>query len=98
MGMFTSPEYAHLWNAVRETRLSLVAADSLRSLIFIALGFGVTMLWLKGAFSNNKGVFACCLTAVALIDLYPVDKRYVSSESFTAPTSNDNAFRKTVRR
>lgn len=96
MGMFTSPEYAHLWNAVRETRLSLVAADSLRSLIFIALGFGVTMLWLKGAFSNNKGVFACCLTAVALIDLYPVDKRYVSSESFTAPTSNDNAFRKTA--
>ncbi len=95
MGIFNDPQYASLWNAIRTTRLSLVSADSLRSLIFIALGFGVTMLWLKGVI-RNKALFACCLTAVVLIDLFPLNKRYVSSDSFTAPASNEVAFKKTA--
>lgn len=90
-GVFNNPDYAPLWDAVRQTRLSLVSADSLRSLMFIALGFGVMMLWLKKAIPS-KPVFVCCLTAVALIDLFPLNKRYVSSESFTAPVENEVAF------
>lgn len=95
MGVFTAPEYANLWNAVRETRLSLVSADSLRSLIFILLGCGVTWLWFKKAFTN-KALFVCCLTVVTLIDLYPLNKRYVSSDSFVAPAPMETAFRKTA--
>lgn len=95
MGVFNDPQYASLWSAVRETRMSLVSADSLRSLIFIALGFGVMALWMKGIV-KNKALFGCCLTAVVLIDLFPLDKRYVSSDSFTAPASNEVAFSKTA--
>jgi hypothetical protein len=93
-GVFNNPQYATLWDAVRQTRLSLVSADSLRSFLFIALGFGVMMLWLKKAFAS-KPLFVCCLTAVALIDLFPLNKRYVSSESFTAPASMETAFNMT---
>ena len=74
-GVLNDPQYAPLWDAVRQTRLSLVAADCARSLMFIVLGFGVMMLWLKKAFTS-KPLFVCCLTAVTLIDLFPVDKRY----------------------
>lgn len=94
MGVFNDPQYASLWNAVRTTRQSLVSADSLRSLIFILLGFGVMMLWMKGMV-RNKALFACCLTVVVLIDLFPVNKRYVNTDSFTVPTSNEMAFNKT---
>lgn len=94
-GIFNDPQYASLWNAVRETRLSLVSADSLRSLIFILLGFGVMMLWLKGIL-RNKAIFACCLTAVVLIDLFPLNKRYVSSDSFTTPSSYETTFHMTA--
>lgn len=93
-GAFTEPGLAPLWDAIRQSRLSLVAADSLRSLIFIALGFGVLMLWFKGAL-KNKTVFVCSLTAVALLDLFPLNKRYVSSESFVEPVENAVAFNMT---
>ncbi len=94
-GFFNDPQYASLLNALRTTRLSLVSADSLRSLIFIALGFGVVALWLKGIL-RNKTIFVCCLTAVVIIDLFPLNKRYVSSDSFVEPTSNEVAFQKTA--
>ena len=94
MGVFTAPEYANLWNAVRETRLSLVSADSIRSLIFIAIGCGLMFLWFKKVFTN-KALFVCCLTAATLIDLYPADKRYVDSESFVTPAPMETAFKMT---
>lgn len=95
MGLFTAPEYANLMNAVRETRLSLVSTDSLRSLIFILLGCGVTFLWFKKMIPN-KAVFVCCLTAVALIDLYPLDKRYVNSDNFVASSPMETTFKETA--
>lgn len=94
LGIFTAPEYSNVWNAVRESRYSLVSADSLRSLLFILLGCGVLFLWFKKALPG-KALFVCCLTAVTLIDLYPVNKRYVNTDSFTAPASNEVAFKMT---
>lgn len=83
-GIFSEPMYANVMDAIRQSRLSLVRADSLRSLIFIVLGSLVCWLWLKGTL-RNPTVFACCLAAVALIDLFSVNKRYVDSASFTEP-------------
>ena len=95
IGVLNDPQYANILNAVRETRLSLVSVDSLRSLMFILLGCGVCWLWLKGAF-KSKPLFVCALTAVCLIDLFPLNKRYVNSDSFTEPIANDMAFHKTA--
>ena len=95
MGFFTVPEYAPLWNAVRESRLSLVSNDSLRSLIFILIGFGIIYWWLRGGLRQNKPLLVCALTLLVIFDLYPLNKRYVNSDSFTYPAANEVAFKKT---
>ena len=95
MGVFTAPEYARIINAVAESRLSLVSEDSLRSLIFIILGFCLIMMWMKGIFKQAP-VFVCCLTLLAVIDLYPLNKRYVNSENFTPAMPGNLMFAKTA--
>lgn len=94
-GAFSNPQYYNILNAIRETRLSLVSTDSLRSLAFILLGALVIFLYLKGAV-KNRAVFVCMLTAVMLIDLFSVGKRYVNSENFTRPALEDVTFNKTA--
>lgn len=84
MGILSDPAYANVWRAVRETRLSLVKADAIRSFFFILIGSLLVMLYIKGAL-RNKAMFVCSLTAVVLIDLFTVNKRYVNSNSFIEP-------------
>lgn len=95
LGLFGSPEYARIINAVAESRLSLVSGDSFRSLVFIIIGFILIMLQLKGIF-RNVPFFVCSLTVLAVIDLYPLNKRYVNSDNFLPATSNTAVFAKTA--
>lgn len=94
-GAFSNPQYYNILNAIRDTRLSLVSADSLRSLIFILLGGVVIYLYLRRAVTN-RAVFVCMLSAVLLIDLFSVGKRYVNSENFTRPALDEVTFNKTA--
>lgn len=93
-GAFNNPAYFGLINAIRDTRLSLVSADSLRSLIFIVLAAAIIFLYFKG-YIKRKPVFVFSMAALALIDLYPVAHRYVNSENFSEPVSNEEAFKMT---
>ena len=93
-GAFSDPAYYGVINAIRDTRLSLVSADSLRSLLFILCGCGVVFLYLKGKLKNNT-VFVCALTALMLIDLFTVNKRYVNSANFTAAAEETEIFNMT---
>ncbi|MDE6340539.1 MAG: YfhO family protein, partial [Muribaculaceae bacterium] len=95
MGLFSNPQYYNILNAVRQTRLSLVSADSLRSMLFILLGGVIIYLYLKGAV-KNKSVFVLMLCTVMIIDLFSVGKRYVNSENFTRPAVEDDTFNKTA--
>ena len=95
MGAFSDPQNTALLNTVADSRLSLVSEDSFRSLVFIILGFIVIMLWLKGII-RQKPLFVCALTVLAIIDLYPLNKRYVNSESFTAAAPPTTIFPKTA--
>lgn len=94
-GVFSNAQYYGILSAIRDTRLSLVSADCLRSLLFILLGGAVIYLYLKKAVTN-KTVFICMLTAVMLIDLFSVGKRYVNSENFTRPAVEADTFNKTA--
>lgn len=95
MGLFTMPEYSRLLNAISESRLSLVSTDSFRSLVFIFLAFIIIMLWFKGVL-KQRALFVCCLSVLAVIDLYPLNKRYVNSDNFTAPKPATKVFAKTA--
>ena len=90
-GILTNPSYANVLRLIEESRLALVSADSVRSLIFIILGFLVCFLYLKGGLKNNA-MFACALTAVVLIDLFTVNKRYVNYDNFVEPAPLEATF------
>lgn len=94
MGLFNNPEYSGLVQAVTNARYSLVSSDCWRSLLFIALGFGVLMLYLsqKQKKPQYAVIMVCGLSLLMLIDLYTVNKRYVNTENFVAATENDAPF------
>ena len=76
-----------LFAAIEEVRSSMISADAIRSFIIIALGAGVIFVMQAGKI--KPGVAAALIGVVVLIDLYTVNKRYLSSESFTKPVVND---------
>lgn len=93
-GAFSNPAYYNVMDAVRQTRLSLVRADCIRSLIYILIGSLICWLFIKDKLKNATA-FVCCLTVLVLIDLFSVNKRYVNSDNFTAPADNEEVFRMT---
>lgn len=75
-------------SAIESLRYGMVKSDGLRSLIFIALGFVVLIFSCKRTIKPAVGVSAIAL--LVLIDLYGVDKRYISHSSF-APEQTTTA-------
>lgn len=93
-GVFGRPEYSAVFDAISRSRLSLVRADCLRSLLFILIGTGICWLYMRGTL-RNATAFSLCLAALVLIDLFSVNKRYLDSASFTAPAEPATAFNMT---
>lgn len=88
-GLFSNPKYSGVLDAIRQTRLSLVRADSIRSLIYIIIGGLLIYLYSRKAFSGSVMVLA--LAAVMCIDLFTVNKRYVDSANFV-PQAAETGF------
>lgn len=75
------PAYGPVYNDIVSLRHSMVRNDALRSLLFLALGFGVLWLWQKGKIKRGW-IAVGVLAALTAVDLYTVDKRYVDHDSF----------------
>ena len=67
-------------SALVADRIALFRADALRSLIFIALAFGIIWLFLKQKISLTLASVA--FIALMLVDLWSVDKRYLNNDNF----------------
>ncbi|MDE6010906.1 MAG: YfhO family protein [Muribaculaceae bacterium] len=93
-GIFTNPAYANVLAAIRDARLSLVSADCGRSLMYIIVGFLLIWLYLRGAF-RQPAIFICTLSALVLIDLFGINKRYVNADNFVEPMSQTETFAQT---
>lgn len=82
-----NPENA---KAVDSLRQGMVRSDGLRSLFFVLVAllaiFGYMRGWCRGRVS------AAIIGIAVLIDLYGVDKRYVSHDSFTEVTASTPEF------
>ncbi len=74
-------QYPEFYTLIESLRLGMVRSDSLRSFVFLALGLIVMWSYLKSKLKANLCMLS--LAALVLIDLYTVDKRYISSDSFT---------------
>lgn len=69
-----------IYNLVTSLREGLIKADALRSLLLVVIGFGLLLLYIRQKISSLvTGMLVC---AVVLIDLYTVNKRYLSHSSF----------------
>lgn len=80
-----------LYSAITSLRMSMVRADSLRSLAIVAFGFG--FVWLYFRRKVTAGVSALGIGLIILIDLFAVNKRYLNSDCFMpAPLSTDEVF------
>lgn len=71
-----------LQGAVENLRYGMLRDDCVRSLVFLALGF--VLLLLQGKQKISWAVTVPCILALVIIDLYSVDKRYVSTDCFAA--------------
>lgn len=69
-----------IYDAVESLRQSMITSDALRSLLFVAAGFGVLLLFMRRKISLAVTISVVGLLVIA--DLYNVNKRYISSESF----------------
>lgn len=73
-------------SALRADREAMLRGDALRSLIFIALSAGLIWFYLKGKLNSTFAVLGISL--FILIDLWMVDKRYLTEENYVRTRSN----------
>lgn len=76
-----------LYAAIANIRAEMISADALRSFIIIALGTGV--IFVANAGKIKAPVATALIGVVVLLDLFTVNKRYLSTESFTKPVTTD---------
>lgn len=76
------PEYAPLIEALKTLRISIFRADLLRSVALILISLAFVWLFYKKKISSS--VMWIVIGAIALVDLWSVDKRYLHDDMFIA--------------
>lgn len=72
-----------LFNAIETIRLDMVKADAIRSFFFVVFGFVALLLFFMRKI--NAGTSGILIAIVILADMFIVNKRYISTSSFTTP-------------
>jgi hypothetical protein len=80
-----------LIDAIQKDRLSIFRSDVFRSLIFICLTAGLVWAAYLKKLKFNTVIIA--LSVLFLIDLWPVDKRYLNSSNFISARENKTPFK-----
>jgi hypothetical protein len=76
-----------------DDRINLLRMDALRSLLFVLLTSLVLWLFLKGKLKRTY-VFASLILLV-VVDMWPVDRRYLNNDNFVAGKKMDEPYSKT---
>lgn len=71
-----------IYSAVESLRYGLVRSDALRSLLIVAIGLALIVLYMKQKLTASIVTIALAVTVLA--DLYTVNKRYINHNSFVA--------------
>ncbi len=79
----TNPEAVMVFSALQEARATIVSADAWRSLMVILLSTAACWLYVSGRMRQTYMVAA--LVVITLVDLWLVDKRYLSDKDFISP-------------
>lgn len=79
-----------LYDSIIDDRISLMRRDALRSMLLI-LGSG-GILWLFVERKLKSGWMIAALGALILVDMWPVDKRYLNDDNFVSARQSSSAF------
>ena len=88
-----------LYDAILDQRAAMAKADAWRSLLFVALGFGLVYWYAwKKTITNHQSpitnlLFYCGLAAIIIADMVPVDKRFFNNDNFVKKKDNDAYFK-----
>lgn len=82
-------QFPSLDEAIQAVRGSMVSGDAMRSLFILLLGLGAMMLFFKG--KTNAKVTALIVTAIVLVDMYTVNKRYINEDTFVPAQDTTSA-------
>ena len=78
-------QYGNQWSAIQDIliqdRQSLFVRDSWRSLAFVVLAFVIMWTYINGI-AKKTWITLVPLTLLVVIDLWGVDRRYISNDSF----------------
>ncbi|MCQ2958951.1 MAG: YfhO family protein [Bacteroidales bacterium] len=70
--------------ALQADRKAMMLSDSWRSLLIVIVSFVILTLFHFGKMKQNVAIVL--LAAVVVVDMYPVNKRYLNAEDFKKPT------------
>ncbi|RYZ50955.1 MAG: hypothetical protein EOP49_12805, partial [Sphingobacteriales bacterium] len=70
--------------ALVEDRIGMARADALRTVLFVAIGFGI--IWALISKKLNASTAFVLLGITFLVDLWSVDKRYFNNDNFVSRT------------
>ena len=82
--------------AMAADRAAMMQSDAWRSLLMIALAAGIVALFAVRRI--GRGVFVGALATVMLLDLVPVDRRFLASDDFVSPRRRRIAMTEADRR
>ncbi|MBO7617780.1 MAG: YfhO family protein [Bacteroidales bacterium] len=83
--------YASFAAQLEDVRVAIFRKDTLRSLLFIILAAVPIFLYGKG---KLKGQIAFpILAALVLVDMFPIDKRYLNDDKFVSKQQFDNPYK-----
>jgi len=89
-----NPQYAsqfrQFMNELEAARIFIFRQDAIRSFIFISLAFGLT--WLYASKKVKMAWFIAGLALLVTVDLWTVDRRYLSKENFVSKKQNETVF------
>lgn len=77
-------------NALVEDRVGIARADALRSLLFIAIAYG--LVWAMITKKMGLQMVMVLLALAVLIDMWQVDRRYLNNKNFVSKADLDNHF------
>jgi hypothetical protein len=89
-----NPQYAsqfrQFMNELEAARIFIFRQDAIRSFIFISLAFGLT--WLYAVKKVKMAWFMAGLALLITVDLWMVDRRYLSKDDFVSKKQSENVF------
>ncbi|NQV03055.1 MAG: hypothetical protein HQ542_10435, partial [Bacteroidia bacterium] len=89
---FQFPDW--MMQAIRDERVRLIRLDSLRSFAFILMT--AVTLWALLFSKLKKSYVYIILSALILLDMFVISKRYLNNDSFTEKTKMENPFTPTA--